>query len=103
MTTLQAIGFDSIKEYHVVKRRHLEGDHAGELNSLTLRLRWGSAFTQDLQPAACDDPACTNDHGYVGVTTNEDFQMFLDERHDGQYFAQGVDFVRTLVSILGQR
>ncbi|ADH92499.1 hypothetical protein EBF03_03760 [Arcanobacterium haemolyticum] len=103
VTTMQSVGLESVKEHHVVRRRQLEGLRAGELNSVLLRLRWGSAFSQDLQPGACDDPACTNDHGYVGIVTNEDFQIFLDAQHDGGYFAPGVEFIDSLVYMLGNR
>ncbi|USR80121.1 DUF5998 family protein [Arcanobacterium pinnipediorum] len=103
VTTIQGIDLNSIKEYQLIKRRDLDGEHAGGLNSVVLRLRWGSSFSQDLQPAACEDPACTNDHGYVGVVSNEDFQLVVEERHDGTYFPHGVDFIMALVKILGQR
>lgn len=103
VTTMQSLELSSVKEHHVIRRRELEGPRAGQLNSVLLRLRWGSAFTTDLQPGGCDDPACTNDHGFVGVITNEDFQIFLDAQHDAQYFDPGVAFIHDLVAILGGR
>ncbi len=103
ITTVQSVDLQSIKEHHVVRRRQLDGDVAGQLNSVLLRLRWGAAFSADLQPGACEDPMCTNDHGYLGVLTNEDFQIYLEAAHDGAYFQSGVDFINELVLMLGQR
>lgn len=103
VTTMQSVSLDSIKEHHVIRRRQLHGDDDGALNSVLLRLRWGAAFSQDLQPGACEDPHCMNDHGYLGVITNEDFQLFLETGHDGSYFASGVEFINDIIRILGQR
>lgn len=103
VTTMQSVNLSSIKEHHLIRRRELEGDDAGRLNSVMLRLRWGAAWSQDLQPGGCDDPECTNDHGYVGVSTNEDFQVFLDRQHDGNWFEPGLKFIEELVRILGRR
>ncbi|QOQ38914.1 DUF5998 family protein [Trueperella pecoris] len=103
VTTTQSVRLADIREHHVIRRREFKGDSVGELNSILLRLRWGSSFNQDLQPGACDDPACTNDHGYVGVATNEDLQIFLDRHVDTAYFREGVDFINSLEDILGQR
>ncbi|SDU81332.1 hypothetical protein SAMN04489737_1485 [Arcanobacterium phocae] len=103
VTTAQAVDLQSIKEHHVVRRRQLAGNTAGQLNSVLLRLRWGAAFAADLHPGACDDPMCTNDHGYLGALTNEDFQIYLEAVHDGAYFQPGVDFINELVAMLGQR
>ncbi|MFY9262889.1 MAG: hypothetical protein GX483_06390 [Actinomycetaceae bacterium] len=103
VTTMQSVKLTDIKEHHVVRRRELAGERAGQLNSVLLRVRWGASFTHDLAPGACDDPTCTNDHGYVGVLTNEDFQIFLDVHNDFDYFAPGVTFIESLVSVLGRR
>lgn len=102
VTTAQSVRLDSIREHHVVRRREFRGKRVGQLNSILLRLRWGAAFSQDLQPGACDDPTCTNDHGYVGVVTNEDLQLFLDRHVDATHFAEGVAFIDEVERILGQ-
>lgn len=101
VTTTQSIRLADIKEHHVVRRRQFQGELVGELNSILLRLRWGASFNQDLQVGACDDPACTNDHGYIGIATNEDLQIFLDRHTDSAYFAEGVHFIEELDTILG--
>ncbi|WP_311591012.1 DUF5998 family protein [Trueperella bernardiae] len=102
VTTAQSVCLSEIKEHHVVRRREFRGERVGELNSILLRLRWGAAYSQDLQPGACDDPNCTNDHGYVGVVTNEDLQLFLDRHVDSTHFAQGVAFIDDVERILGR-
>lgn len=103
VTTMQSVNISDIKEHHLIRRRELEGERKGQMNSVLLRLRWGAGFTTDLQPGGCDDPACTNDHGYVGIVTNEDFQIFLDAHHDAQYFASGLQFIEDVARVLGQR
>ncbi|MEW6921247.1 DUF5998 family protein [Trueperella pyogenes] len=102
VTTMQSVRLSDIKEHHVVRRREFRGDSVGDLNSILIRLRWGASFNQDLQPGACDDPTCTNDHGYVGVATNEDLQIFLDRHVDSAYFHEGVAFIEGLERILGR-
>lgn len=102
VTTTQSIDLSRIVEHHVIRRRELEGENAGRLNSVTLRLRWGSGFTQDLQPGGCDDPNCTNDHGYIGVITNEDCQIFLDALQDAEYFEAGRQFIDDVVKRLNR-
>lgn len=101
VTTMQSIRLSDIKEYHVVRRREFQGERVGELNSILLRLRWGTTFNQDFQPGACEDPTCTNDHGYIGISTNDDLQIFLDRHTDSAYFTEGVDFIGELDTILG--
>ena len=85
----------------MVRRREFQGERVGELNSILLRLRWGTTFNQDFQPGACEDPTCTNDHGYIGISTNDDLQIFLDRHTDSAYFTEGVDFIGELDTILG--
>ncbi|MDP9807124.1 hypothetical protein J2S70_001706 [Trueperella bonasi] len=101
VTTAQSVRLEDIKEHHVVRRREFQGERVGELNSILLRLRWGTSFNQDFQPGACEDPTCTNDHGYLGIATNEDLQIFLDRHTDSAYFREGVSFIETLSTILG--
>lgn len=102
VTTMQSVRLADINEHHVVRRREFQGESVGELNSILLRLRWGGAFNQDLQPGACEDPTCTNDHGYVGVVTNEDLQIFLDRHVETTYFREGVEFIDRVEEILGR-
>lgn len=102
VTTAQSIDLRRIVEHHLIRRRELEGENAGRLNSITLRLRWGSGFSQDLQPGGCDDPNCMNDHGYVGVIMNEDCQIFLDALQDAEYFDEGRQFIDDVVNRLNR-
>lgn len=101
VTTVQSVRLADIKEHQLIRRRELEGENAGRLNSAILRLRWGLNWQQDLVPGQCDDPGCTNDHGFVGMVTNEDFQMYLDRTNDSEYFEQGVGFMQTVAADLG--
>lgn len=103
VTTSQSVRLDDIREYHVVRRRAIGDGAPRELNSILLRLRWGNSWSQDLQPGACDDPNCLNDHGYVGLMTNEDLQLFLDRTVDTEFFDQGVRFIENLAAELGRR
>lgn len=103
VTTVQSIPLENLKDHQVIRRRAFKGERIGELNSILLRLRWGSSYNYDFQPGACDDPTCTNDHGYLGIATNEDFQIFLDRHADDTYFAEGVAFIEAVEEILSNR
>ncbi|VEI12513.1 DUF5998 family protein [Trueperella bialowiezensis] len=103
VTTTQSIPLHTIKDHQIIRRRKFEGERVGELNSILIRLRWGTSYNYDVQPGACEDPTCTNDHGYIGVVTNEDFQIYLDRHTDEAYFKAGVAFIESLESILGRR
>ena len=37
----------------------------------------------DLEPAGCDDPSCTADHGYTGTMAGDDFSLRVSAAADG--------------------
>jgi hypothetical protein len=52
-----------------------------------------------LEPAACGDPDCDAEHGFVGTTTNDDFSLRVSQAADGD---ETVARVREFADILSQ-
>ena len=48
-----------------------------------LTVGWGAVSRVDLEPAECEDPECTADHGYTGALTAEDFSLRISATADG--------------------
>lgn len=48
-----------------------------------LTVGWGAVSRVDLEPAECEDPECTGDHGYTGALTAEDFSLRISATADG--------------------
>ncbi|MCL2455692.1 MAG: DUF5998 family protein [Micrococcales bacterium] len=60
-------------------------------SALTLAVSWGSISRVDLEPASCDDPHCTADHGLSGSLVADDVAVRVSAA------AEGADAVRTAV------
>ena len=58
---------------------------------LTLALSWGAVHQVDLEPAGCDDPDCTADHGLTGSLASDDIAVRISAA------AEGADAVRAAV------
>jgi hypothetical protein len=86
-----------LRELRTVGMTHVVGDpsayRAGRTPpvEVTLALGWGSVSRVDLEPAACDDPECTADHGLTGAITPDDLVVRVSAA------AEGADAVKAAV------
>ncbi|MDP9800160.1 hypothetical protein J2S49_000236 [Arcanobacterium wilhelmae] len=101
VSDIQVISLDQVREHHVIRRREVDGDDFGQLNSAVLRLRWGGSWSTEILPSMCEDPQCTLDHGFIGMLTNDDFQIFTERFSDGEYFAPTLAFMGEVEAALG--
>ena len=58
----------------------LPADAASEA---VVTIGWGAVGRVDLEPAACNDPACEADHGYTGSISADDFSLRVSAAADG--------------------
>lgn len=65
-------------------------------SELTLAIGWGAVSQVDLEPATCDDPHCTADHGLTGSITSDDVAVRVSAA------AEGADAVRAAVQFARQ-
>lgn len=54
-----------------------------QLQEAVLTISWGTVSRIDMEPAVCDDPDCTADHGYSGSITGDDFTLRIAAAADG--------------------
>ena len=67
------------------------------ISEVVLSVGWGAVSRIELEPAACGDPDCDAEHGYVGTTTNDDFSLRVSQAADGdETVAQVRDFADAL-------
>lgn len=53
------------------------------LHEAVLTISWGTVSRLELEPAVCDDPECTADHGYSGSVAGDDFTLRVSAAADG--------------------
>ncbi len=97
ITSTQIVPLRSITDYQVIRRRVLDGPQAGAISVVQLRMRWGASRALDMRPASCEDPTCEAEHGYVGMSINEDGDVLLDTTLDDATFARGLSFIDELL------
>lgn len=103
ITTTQFVELDQIKDFQVIRRRVADGEAAGALSSVHMRLRWGASWQQDVRPASCDNPQCTADHGYMGLVSGDDAEILLDNTLEDATFTKGLQFIAGLQQTLAER
>ena len=69
------------------------------LSEVVLTVGWGAVSRIELEPAACGDPDCDAEHGFVGTSTNDDFSLRVSQAADGD---ETVARVREFADILSQ-
>lgn len=69
------------------------------ISEVVLSVGWGAVSRIELEPAACVDPDCDAEHGFVGTTTNDDFSLRVSQAADGD---KTVAQVREFADILSQ-
>jgi hypothetical protein len=82
-TSTEAIRLASVKS--VVVTRMVANAESGSTQpaEAVLTIGWGGVSRMDLEPAGCDDPECTADHGYTGVLSADDFSLRVSAAADG--------------------
>ena len=82
-TSTEAIRLTAIKS--VVVTRMVANAASGETApaEAVLTIGWGGVNRLDLEPAGCDDPNCTADHGYTGTMAGDDFSLRVSAAADG--------------------
>lgn len=50
---------------------------------VTIGLNLGAVRRADIEPARCEDPMCTNDHGFQSVSIPDDVNMRISAAADG--------------------
>lgn len=48
-----------------------------------LQMGWGAIGRIELEPAGCEDPTCTADHGYTGTLSSDDITIRMSPAADG--------------------
>jgi hypothetical protein len=84
------------------------GDPAGYRSGapvveVVITIGWGAVSRLELEPATCGDPNCEADHGYTGLSSNDDFSLRLSEAADGpEIVAQALGFAAALSEATAQ-
>jgi hypothetical protein len=67
------------------------------VTELTVAVGWGAVQRLDIEPMACDDPACEVDHGYTGVLSPDDVVVRVSAQAEGSgALARAMQFARDL-------
>lgn len=93
--TTEAVPLDRVRSVgltHVVSDPARYRPGRTRPSELTLAIGWGSVSQVDLEPASCEDPHCTADHGLTGSVTGDDVAVRVSAA------AEGVDAVRDAVA-----
>lgn len=96
VTITQVVELSHINDFQIGRRRVLEGPERGAISAVHFRFRWGGSWAADIRPAACDDPHCEADHGFLGSFTGEDGEIVLDGSISEATFIQGLEFIDEL-------
>lgn len=71
--------------------------HSQTLHEAVLTISWGTVSRLELEPAVCDDPDCTADHGYSGSIAGDDFTLRISAAADGGHAVERLlEFAKTL-------
>jgi hypothetical protein len=100
LTSVRTLPLRMIEDFQLLRRRSLQGPHAGELSAIGIHASWGGTWLVDTLPAGCDDPSCTLDHGTMSHAVSEDLDVFVDTSLDAKVFSKGADFILRLHEIL---
>lgn len=100
-TSTEAVRLTSIESVVVTRvvpdPARFGGGHGAAPVEALLTVGWGAVGRLDLEPAACDDPACEADHGYTGTVSADDFSLRMSTAADGKDGVEALlDFGRAL-------
>lgn len=99
---LSALGTVSVATIVSDPQHHAAGRSA--IAEVWLTVNWAGLRQLDLKPAACDNPECEADHGYVGTSTGEDLIIRMSVAADGSdNIAKMMKFATLLQSRVGRR
>ncbi|WP_022867930.1 DUF5998 family protein [Schaalia vaccimaxillae] len=74
-----------------------------EVSELTIAINVGGQRRTEIEPAHCDDPQCTADHGYSASTFPDDLTIRISGAADGvDVLAEAEQFVDHLYRLIGQ-
>lgn len=99
---LHALGTVSVATMVNHPQHHAAG--RSEVAEVWLTVNWGALRQLDLKPAACDNPECEADHGYIGSATGEDLVLRMSVAADGKdSIAKMMQFATLLQARVGPR
>jgi len=89
-TSTEAIRLTAVKS--VVVTRMVANAESGSTQpaEAVMTIGWGGVQRLDLEPAGCDDPNCTADHGYTGTMAGDDFSLRVSAAADGADAVSGL-------------
>jgi hypothetical protein len=77
------------------------GSSESVLNEVVLSLSWTGNQALDIGPASCDDPECTNEHGFTGQSRMGDYTAKYSLKLDNQYWIDHAEkFATSLEQII---
>jgi hypothetical protein len=82
-TSTEAIRLTAITSVVVTRMVANAASGATAPAEAVLTVGWGGVSRLDLEPAGCDDPNCTADHGYTGTMAGDDFSLRVSAAADG--------------------
>ncbi len=86
ITTTESVPLSKITSValsQVVSNPDAYGSPASETTETWLQVGWGTVRNVDVEPAGCADPDCEADHGYTGVTNEDDLNVRMSQTADG--------------------
>lgn len=82
-TSTEAIRLTAVKSVVVTRMVANAASGSTQPAEAVLTIGWGGVSRVDLEPAGCDDPNCTADHGYTGSLAADDFSLRVSAAADG--------------------
>lgn len=82
-TSTEAIRLTAIKSVVVTRMVANAASGSTQPAEAVMTIGWGGVQRLDLEPAGCDDPNCTADHGYTGTMAGDDFSLRVSAAADG--------------------
>ena len=82
-TSTEAIRLTAVRSVVVTRMVANAAAGATQPAEAVMTIGWGGVSRVDLEPAGCDDPDCTADHGYTGSLAGDDFSLRVSAAADG--------------------
>lgn len=98
---IQKLGPFQVQRYYSNPGRFGSAD--SYLNEVVLSLSWTRTQAIDIGPASCDDPECTNEHGYTGQSRLGDYSAKYSRKLDNQYWIEHAEKFATTLERLIQK
>lgn len=79
-------------------------ENDGSISEITVSVNLGGVRRLDMEPARCEDPECTAEHGFTASSIPDDLTLRISVTADGEeLFHEAQEFVKHLTCLIAKR